>query len=44
MILFDPEPINFTLIFGVFCAFSFVLMLKDTVVKIMTFVKGLSLD
>lgn len=43
MILMSNDPINFTLIFGCFTGFALVLMLKDTVTCVLTFIKGLKL-
>ncbi len=39
-----PESINFYAIFGVFLGFAIVLMLKNTVIKMLTFVKDLNLN
>ena len=38
------DEINFVAIFGCYCGFALILMLKDAVIKVMTFVKGLNLN
>lgn len=44
MVTVTVEPIPFNLIFGIFVGFTVVLMLKDAVIKIMTFVKGVEFN
>lgn len=40
----EIEEINYMLLLSIPCAFGIILMLRDSVIKIMTFVKGLNLD
>lgn len=44
MYLYAFEPINFNLVFGVFVSFVIILMLKDTVMSVLTFVKGINFN
>lgn len=44
MFPFVYEAINYNALFGVFIGLGFILELKDVLVKVMTCVKGLSLD
>lgn len=44
MFEYTSTDIPYTLIISVFVGFCLVLMFKDAVIKVMTFVKGLDLD
>lgn len=44
MFEYTSVSIPYTAILSVFVGFALVLMIKDAVIKIMTFVKGLDLD
>ncbi len=44
MIKYSVLEIPYNLVIGMFVGFALVLMFKDAVIKIMTFVKGLDLE